>query len=231
MSRNKREGPDTPLARQVTAGIFKLGLALRTHVRRDTAPRGLNPTQAQILALLRASEEPLSLSEVAQGMAVTAPTASDAVKALVAKGLVAKTRAADARVLSLALTKAGERAADKGARGPEFVLAAVDALTAEEQAAFMRALVKMIRTLQERGDIVPARMCVYCRFFRPYAHPDDPEQPHHCAFVDAPFGDRALRVDCPEYEDADPARAAGNYEEFVAAPGGTGSPDATPDGR
>jgi hypothetical protein len=74
-------------------------------------------------------------------------------------------------------------------------------------------------------------MCVYCRFFRPYAHPDDPEQPHHCAFVNAPFGDRALRVDCPEYEDADPARAAGNYEEFVAAPGGTGSPDATPDGR
>jgi hypothetical protein len=42
-------------------------------------------------------------------------------------------------------------------------------------------------------------MCVTCRYFRPHVH-SDPERPHHCAFVDAPFGDRALRLDCRDHE-------------------------------
>jgi DNA-binding MarR family transcriptional regulator len=229
MTQHPDEGSETPLVRQVTAGLFKLGLALRTHAWRDTAPRGLNPTQAQVLALLRASTAPLRLSAVAEGMAVTLPTASDAVKALVAKGLVAKTRAPDdARAVALALTDAGREAAERGDTGPEFVLAAVDALTLDEQAAFMRALVKMVRTLQERGDIAPARMCVSCRFFRPNAHPEDGERPHHCAFVDAPFGDRALRIECPEHEPVAADVAARHWVEFVAAPGGAGASDTTP---
>lgn len=230
MTQHPNERSELPLVRQVTAGLFKLGLALRTHAWRDTAPRGLNPTQAQVLALLRASAAPLRLSAVAEGLAVTLPTASDAVKALVAKGLVAKTRASDdARAVALELTPAGREAAARGdATGPEFVLAAVDALTLDEQAAFMRVLVKSIRTLQERGDIAPARMCVSCRFFRPYAHPGDAERPHHCAFVDAPFGDRALRVDCPEHEPAGAAASQRNWAEFVAAPGGVGEADTTP---
>jgi hypothetical protein len=32
-------------------------------------------------------------------------------------------------------------------------------------------------------------------------HPEAAE-PHHCAFVDAPFGNRALRLDCAEHEQA-----------------------------
>lgn len=221
--------PVAPLAQQVTAGLFKLGLALRTHAWRDTAPRGLNPTQAQVLALLRASATPLRLSQVADGMAVTLPTASDAVKALVAKGLVAKTRAADdARAVALTLTETGRDAAEHGASGPEFVLAAVESLTPAEQAAFVRGLVKMVRTLQERGDIAPARLCVSCRFFRPWAHPDDAARPHHCAFVDAPFGDRALRLDCPEHEPATAEDAAARWAEFVAVPGGQGDAGTTP---
>ncbi len=92
----------------------------------------------------------------------------------------------------------------------------------------MRVLVKMVRTLQERGEIAPARMCVSCRFFWPYAHPEDAERPHHCGFVDAPFGDRALRVECPEHESGPPDEAARRWEQFVAVPGGIGESDATP---
>ena len=44
-----------------------------------------------------------------------------------------------------------------------------------------------------------ARMCVSCRFFRLHQH-EDPAQPHHCDYVNAPIGDQALRLDCPEYE-------------------------------
>jgi hypothetical protein len=74
----------------------------------------------------------------------------------------------------------------------------VEGLDSEEQAALLRILVKMIRVLQDQGAIPVARMCASCRFFRPHAHPD-PDRPHHCAFVDAPFGDRELRLECPDH--------------------------------
>lgn len=206
------------LVPQVGAGLFKLGLALRTHAWRDNGPRGLTPTQAQVLALLLARELPLRLSTVADGLAVTLPTASDAVKALVAKGLVSKTSAPeDRRAVAIALTEAGREAARQGAEGPEFVAAVVDALSKDEQAVFMRSLVKMVRTLQERGDIAPARVCVSCRFFRPYAHGINADAPHHCAFVDQPFGDRALRIDCGDHEEESDSIAADRYRQFDLA--------------
>jgi hypothetical protein len=68
-------------------------------------------------------------------------------------------------------------------------------LDAGEREVFQRALVKMIRSLQIQGRIPVARMCLGCRFFRPYAHASS-SAPHHCAFVDAPFGDAELRLDC-----------------------------------
>lgn len=206
--------PD-PLVPQLGAGLFKLGLALRTHAWRDNGPRGLTPTQAQVLALLLSRETPLRLSTVADGLAVTLPTASDAVKALVAKGLVSKTSAPeDRRAVAIALTSTGREAAQQGADGPEFVAAVVEALSADEQAVFMRSLVKMVRTLQERGDIAPARVCVSCRFFRPYAHGMDADAPHHCAFVDLPFGDRELRIDCADHVEEENAVAAERYRVF-----------------
>lgn len=208
--------PTDPLVQQVGAGLFKLGLALRTHAWKESTPRGLTPTQVQVLALLYGSAIPLRVSAVADGMAVTLPTASDAVKALVTKGLVTKTRAADdGRAMALALTDAGRDEARRAEGGPEFVAAVVEALTPDEQAAFVRSLVKMVRTLQERGDIAPARTCVTCRFFRPWVHGGDTDRPHHCAFVDAPFGDRSLRLDCPEHERTGAEAAAQQWSRFI----------------
>ena len=50
-------------------------------------------------------------------------------------------------------------------------LEAVDELSPDEQAAFQRAIVKMIRAMQLKGDIPVSRMCVSCTWFRPNAHP------------------------------------------------------------
>jgi protoglobin len=58
-------------------------------------------------------------------------------------------------------------------------------------------------------------MCVSCRFFRPFIH-DDPTHPHQCAFVDAPFGDGELRLDCPDHQAAPADHAALNWQVFRA---------------
>jgi hypothetical protein len=94
-------------------------------------------------------------------------------------------------------------------------LAAVDELTPAEQEVFLRGLVKMIRTLQERGEIPVSRMCVTCRYFRPNVHPDL-STPHHCAFVDAPFGDRQLRLECADHEPAPVEQAERAWARFEA---------------
>lgn len=192
------------LADRTLVALSKIGLALRSEAWRETAPRGLNPTQAQVLVVLRqAPAAGLRLSQIADRLGVSAATVSASVSALERKGLVHKERAADdARALAVSLTPAGRAEAGEMAEWPDLLLGAVGVLDEAEEAVFLKALLKVIRQLQERGRISPARMCVTCRYFRPDVH-DDPERPHHCAFVDAPFGDRNLRVDCGDHEPAD----------------------------
>lgn len=193
-----------PPAQRIATGLAKVGLALKYQAWRRAGRRGLSPTQAQILTTLRPAPRGMRLGEVAERLAVTAATASEAVGALARKGLVRKVRhPADPRALALRLTPAGRREACRVAGWPDVLLEALDALEPEEQAVFLRGLVRMIHLLQQRGQIPVSQMCVTCRFFRPYLH-RDPERPHHCAFVDAPFGDRHLRLDCPDHQPALP---------------------------
>jgi DNA-binding MarR family transcriptional regulator len=190
---------DDSSAALLATGLAKIGLVLRHEAWRERGETGLTPTQSQILALLRARGEGASLGRLASELGVSAPTASDSVAALAAKGLVAKTRG---RTLSIALTAAGRREAERAARWPDVLLEALDALSPEEQAVFLRGLTKMIRALQEQGRIPVARMCASCSFFRPNVH-SDPERPHHCAYADSPFGDLQLRLDCADWRAPD----------------------------
>src|SRR4029450_305171 len=199
--------PDEPLDKRLTTGLAKVGIALKQQAWAEAGGRGLTPTQGQALALLRANPAGLRLGELAGQLGVTAATTSDSVGALARKGLVTKEAlAGDGRAVVVRLTAAGAREAAAAAAWPDFLLEAVDELSGDEQAAFLRGLVTMIRTLQTRGRIPVARMCVSCQFFRPFEH-DDPAAPHHCAFVDAPFGDGELRLDCPDHRAAPAAHA------------------------
>jgi DNA-binding MarR family transcriptional regulator len=209
--------PDEPLAQRVTTGLAKVGIALKQQAWAQAGGRGLTPTQGQALALLRASPAGLRLGVLAEQLGVTAPTASDSVAALARKGLVTKAPlAGDGRAVVVRLTPAGTREAAAAAAWPDFLLEAVGELSAAEQAAFLRALVTMIRSLQVKGRIPVARMCVSCRFFQPFRH-DHPARPHHCAFVDAPFGDGALRLDCADHAAAPAEQATHTWHAFRAS--------------
>lgn len=206
----------SPLPERLTTALAKVGLALKSQAWQGASARGLTPTQGQVLALLDAREgAPVRLSDVAAGLGVTPPTASDAVRSLVEKGLVLREQAKDdARAISLKLTAEGRREARGAAAWPDFLLAAVETLSEEEQETFLVAIMKMIRTLQERGQIPISKMCVTCRYFRPHRH-KDPKKPHHCALVDAPFGPRHLRLECKEHELASPEERETTWIRFL----------------
>jgi len=212
-----RRMPDekTP-GERLLVGLSRIGTVLRNQAWRETSPRGMNPTQAQSLAFL-ARSQPLGarLTELADQLAVTQSTASESVSALERKGLVERTRdPADGRAIRITLTETGRSAAAGVEVWPDLLLEVVEDLDAQEQGVLLRLILKMIRGLQVRGEIPPHRMCVTCTHFRPHVH-DDPELPHHCAFVDAPFGDRQLRVDCLEHAPAGDAEEA-TWSAFVS---------------
>ncbi|MDQ7842833.1 MAG: MarR family winged helix-turn-helix transcriptional regulator [Armatimonadota bacterium] len=203
-----------PVERRIATGLAKIGLALKIHAWREAGARAVTPTQAQILSLVGNAPEGVTVGEVASRLGVTAPTASDAVEALVRKQLLRKGRSPrDARVRSITVTPQGRRVARRIGDWTDFLVPAVEALDPDEQAIFLRALVSMIRILQDRGEIPVSRICVTCRFFRPYVH-KNPARPHHCAFVDAPFGDRLLRVDCSDHQPADAGTQRRRWEQF-----------------
>lgn len=193
------------MAEQTTAvriaqGLAKIGLVLRQNAWQEAGGRNLTPTQAQILNVLGTAASPLGVTAVAEALAITAATASDSVRVLVAKGLVRKRRSSsDGRAVRLQLTARGRSEAHRLAGWPELLMQAIDDLEEHEHALFLRTLVKMIRNLQERHAIPVQRMCVDCRFFAPNVY-DDPDKPHHCHYVDGPFGDGELRLDCPDHK-------------------------------
>lgn len=204
--------PQEGTLKNIVNGLAKIGLVLRHHAWRRSGRRGLTPTQSQILALLQAHPGGvMSLSSVAMNLAVTAATASDAVSALLAKGLIRKTRDPhDARAVLITLTAKGKREAVRASEWPDFLLSAVDSLSPSEQENFLLALIKMVRSLQEQGRIPVARMCVNCSFFIPNRYAGA-AQPHHCAFVDAPIGPGELRLDCPDFDAAPGPEQSANY--------------------
>jgi DNA-binding MarR family transcriptional regulator len=184
---------------RILIGLSKISLALKSQSWQNAGQHGLSPTQSQILSLLRSKgSDGMRLSAVAEGLAVTPATASDAVRVLDEKGLVQKTRSPkDGRAIAITLTPKGYKLAEQTSCWSDVLLDAVGELSELEQTVFLRGLIKIIRKLQESGQIPIMKMCVTCRYFQPNRYPEG-DHPHHCDFVDAPFGDRNLRLDCAD---------------------------------
>jgi len=218
MAAANKDEPDVPseTALRVADGLGRLSGVLRAQSWEGARARGITPTQGRILATLADARGPLRLGEVAQALDVAAPTASKAASTLVDKGLVAKGPGdADGRAVGLRLTAAGRREATRAARWTDRLAEVVGRLDADEQDVMLRAVVKMIRTLQLEGRVPAARTCVDCTHFRPFAHGAASDAPHHCAFVDAPFGDGGLQVACPDHVPAPEPTAAERRRRFL----------------
>lgn len=190
-----------PLSRRVLTGLAKLGIALRSEARSGALSRGMSPTQGEILAFVL-RRPGASLSDVAEALAVTRPTVSDAIDTLARKGFIEKRRAErDPRMLFLTLTEAGRTEAELAAQWPDALLGAVDTLTPEEQEVWFRGLVKMLRALLDSGAIQAARMCTTCAHYQPTARGSNGAS-HHCTLLDLPLPELDLRIDCTEHAPA-----------------------------
>ncbi len=212
---NPLEKTDQPLAQKLRHALDRVQVAMRADSWEEFGQNDLNPTQGQILLLLGRRATGLRLSEIASELAVSPPTVSDSVGTLVDKGYVKKDKAKDdARAIAIRLTAAGKRLIQRLDSVGGTIETVLESLPEKEQVRLYRTMIRMVRELQTAGRIPVSRMCVTCQYFRPNVH-DDPERSHHCALVDAAFGDRTLRSDCPEHVAADEHLAKQNWESFT----------------
>lgn len=212
---NPLEKTDQPLAHKLRHALDRVQVAMRADSWEEFGQNDLNPTQGQILLLLGRRAAGLRLSEIASELAVSPPTVSDSVGTLVDKGYVKKDKAKDdARAIAIRLTAAGKRLIQRLDSVGGTIETVLESLPEKEQVQLYRTMIRMVRELQTAGRIPVSRMCVTCQYFRPNVH-DDPERSHHCALVDAAFGDRTLRSDCPEHVAADAHLATQNWESYT----------------
>ena len=206
--------PDT--GTQIAFALSRLAALQRAAAWREAGAQGLTATQAAILQEL-ARRGAARVGALAAALGVTQPTLSDALAALVAKGLAERRPdPADARARRVGLTPTGAAAAGGLTETSTALTEALARLPEIERGAMLRALSRTIRTLQQAGAIPVQRMCVTCRHFRPHVH-DDAATPHHCGFVDAAFGDAMLRIDCGDHVEAPEEEARAAWARFAAA--------------
>lgn len=212
---NPLEESDLPLERKLADALARISVAMRADNWDWFGKEGLSPTQGQILLLLKSRPTPMRLSEVASELAVTAATVSDSVASLAEKKLIHKEKAIDdGRALALKLSSKGKKLLTLYDKEQSVIQLAVSRLPQSDQIALYRMLLRIIRELQVTGKVPIARMCVTCRYFRPDVHKNS-DQPHHCALVNAPLGDRTLRNDCPDHFAADEHLAEQNWRVFT----------------
>lgn len=193
-----------PRSERVVSAIARIAQVLRNGAWQFGTAEGLNPAQVDVLELLRQRGDAVRLSWIASQLRISNASASDSIAALVAKGLIEKTRAADdARALALRLSLDGQALAAKISGAMDFAHQAVEALPGETQDALYAGLLGLIGQLQQAERFPELRACVSCKYFVANKHAV-PSRPHHCQLVDAPLSIALLRLDCREHDQAEP---------------------------
>lgn len=204
----------TSQRQQAAAGLEQLASLVRAQSWRKDGTPSLPPTQGAVLKMLDGAPEGQRAKQLAERLGVTAASLSDSLKALETKGWIARTPDPDdGRAAIIHLTPQGNAVTRQLLGGSRGMGALLKKLDSEDLGAFLRVTQLLVLEAQQQGLATGPRTCLGCRYFRPYAS-DDADKPHFCAFIQQPFGDPELRVDCAEQEPAEAKQAATSAKRF-----------------
>jgi DNA-binding MarR family transcriptional regulator len=189
------------LAGRLAVGLLRLAAALDAATAGHASGQPHTLTEQQVLLVLARLGVPCSVEELAARLGMSTSAVVATLGRLREDGLLTMNPAPSygPDQMLVALSEHGRTVPTPLLNWAGQLLGSLTEAPDSEQERLLALVVERITTLQRRGRLPIARMCLTCRFFQPYAHPGQPD-PHHCALVDAAFGHPALRVHCPEQQ-------------------------------
>jgi DNA-binding MarR family transcriptional regulator len=190
-------------AQKLIAGLVRVAVMAPTGTggeAADATSTGRPPAQRQAMLLLSRRDREFRLTELAAELGATVAATMAVVSPLVADGLVELRPAPSyaSRDMRVAATERGLAETPAPANWADALLVDVERFDEATRQRLLQLVTVQIAELQQAGRIPVTHMCLSCRFFDGYRHPGTPS-PHHCWFVDAPFGYRELRLHCPDH--------------------------------
>ena len=189
----RRHATDEALDAHLARLLERIGEVARAQRWRQATGAGLSPLQIRILGFVAGHRgEPVGVARLAEELQVTRPTVSDSVALLVDRGLLLrKPDPHDGRGHALRLTAAGMRWLPMGGPFTE----ALATLPLHERETLLLALMRLLRSLLDSGDVQVQRMCWTCAHYH-----GDRKGRHHCQLLGTALAVAELRTDCPEHE-------------------------------
>jgi DNA-binding MarR family transcriptional regulator len=187
---------NTNLTAKITSGLERIAGVFRVLLWDHAKAIGLSPIQIQLLIFVAHHDDGLcNVSHLAKEFNLTKPTISDALKALVQKGLTEKVPSElDKRAFTIMLTPKGKEVVASTELFASPVEASINKLSTPDKEQLFSSLQELIFGLNKVGIITVQRTCFGCRFYE--QKPDG----HFCNFLDKNLLTNELRIDCPEFE-------------------------------
>lgn len=167
--------------------------------RRAAETHDLSTTQMRVLTWLHVGPPPPARStSLARELNVADPTVSDAIAALIRKGLLLRRRdPQDGRRHDLVLTPAGRNAAAALSRWTAPAEIATSKLARVEAEQLLDSLLVVIAKLHDAQLLPVSRACSTCVQLGTV---EGQPRRYYCKFYDVPMAVSDLRVDCAEHE-------------------------------
>ncbi|HVJ36493.1 MAG TPA: MarR family transcriptional regulator [Stenotrophomonas sp.] len=199
---------------QPAIALEQLAALVRAQSWRGEGKPALPPTQAAVMRMLYAAPEGLRAGRMAAQLSLSPASLSDSLRALAAKGWLARSAdVADRRASRWCVTPAGQALARQLAAPSVGAASLMQTLDADDLGALLRVTQLLVAQAQRRGLADGLRTCLGCGYFRPYAS-GQAGAPHWCDFTRQPFGDPQLRVDCAEQVAAPLPKSAASELRF-----------------
>jgi DNA-binding MarR family transcriptional regulator len=181
---------------KVVYGLERVSEVFKTLLWEKAKLHGMSPIQIQILLFVSNHPSTLcSVSHLAREFDVTKPTISDAVKALLEKGLVEKDHSSsDNRSFFLKLSAKGIDLVRELQDYASPLQQQLDHIDPIDLLATYNTLTKIVYQLNCSGILTVQRICFGCRFYEKLPNL------HYCNLLQKPLMDHEIRLDCPEFE-------------------------------